>query len=380
MEKTHISEIQKEIQNEFTRINNNWLTLHYKTSVALFVFSFFVELLIGYIMANSDQLSTTIPKFIFKFIIVPVTLNLVCILIDFFVMRSSSISQDKKVYIISLLFIVMCFVLFTVHIAFSALYFMFSLPVFLTIIYANYVLTGITSMLSMIAMIFSELFIKWDIDKVSIYKDTNRFGDFLLSIFILLAFSAASMVVIRFEREKNTASIQKEMERFQLQKKIQMDELTGINNRRALHDAFKDMETDTTNSTYIFVMLDIDNFKTLNDTYGHIIGDKCLIHMGEILLKNCKDGVPFRYGGDEFCILFRNYTMEYVVEICEQIRSDLQSIKFEHLEDLKLTTSMGISGYAKYMDAARLIINSDQALYSAKAIKNTIHIYNKSIS
>ncbi|MGB8451966.1 MAG: GGDEF domain-containing protein [Anaerocolumna sp.] len=377
MEKTQISEIQKEMQKEYNRIDKKWLNLHFRTSAVLFIFSFFVECLLGYMMCNSDQLNTSIPVFIFKFIILPCILNFTCILIDYLVICSEKVSQEKKVYIVSILFVVICFVVFTVHIAFSALYFIFAIPILLTIIYAKYRLTVVIFLLCVVSVTISELFIKWDADKVSIYESTIRLGNFMISLFILCAFFAVSMVLIRFEREKNAAGIQKEIERYHLQQKLQTDELTGIYNRRALHDTIKEMEADETESIYIFAMIDIDNFKTLNDTHGHLVGDHCLSQFGRLLKINCRDAIPFRYGGDEFCILFRNYAMEDAAKICEQIKNELQSVTLADDIKLSLTASFGISDYSKNMDMTRLIANADQALYAAKAVKNTICIYQK---
>lgn len=375
MEKIQESDIQKEFQKEYNRIDHKWLGLHFRTSVALVAFSFFVECFLGYIICNSDELNTTVPIFIIKFILIPGFLNFTCIMVDYFVIRTGAISQKKKVYIVSFLFVVICFVLFTVHIIFNALYFIFAVPVLLTIIYADYRLTVKTSLLCMVSIVISELFIKWDLDKVSIYESSLRLGDFLISLFILCAFSAVSMVVIRFEREKNAAGIQKEIERHRLQQKLQIDELTGIYNRRAFHDAIKDMEGDDSGSTYIFAMIDIDNFKTLNDTLGHPVGDYFLVQLGRILKRNCGDAVPFRYGGDEFCILFCNCEMKEVIRICDQIKNDLRTVTIDSGENVTLTASFGIADYRNDMDAARLLINTDRALYSAKEVKNTIRVF-----
>lgn len=375
MDKTQISEIQMEIQKEYSRIDNKWLELHYRTTIGLVAFAFLVECVLGNFLLHSDQLNTTVPIFIFKFIILPGLINFFCIIADYLVIRSCTITQEKKVFIVSILFVVICFVLFTVHIAFSALYFIFAIPILLTIIYANYRLTVVTALLCMTSEIISELFITWDYDKVSIFASALRFGDFLISLFMLCAFSAVSMVAIRFEREKNAAAIQKELERHQLQQKLQLDELTGIYNRRALQDAIKDMETDESGSSYIFVMIDMDHFKKLNDTLGHPAGDFCLAQMGRILKANCKEAVPFRYGGDEFCILFRNVTMERVKKICRQIQFDLKKTTRDSGIGFSITASFGISPYTKEMDAANLLLNTDQALYSAKSVKNAIRVY-----
>jgi len=323
-----------------------------------------VECVLGNFLLHSDQLNTTVPIFIVKFIVLPGLINFLCLIADYLVVRSRTIPQEKKIFIVSILFVVICFVLFTVHIAFSALYFIFSIPILMTIIYANYRLTVITALLCMVSEILSELFITWDYDKVSIFDSVLRFGDFLISLFMLCAFSAVSMVAIRFEREKNAAAIQKELERHQLQQKLQLDELTGIYNRRALQDAIKDMETDESGSSYIFVMIDMDHFKMLNDTLGHPAGDFCLVQMGRILKANCKEAVPFR-----------NVTMERVKKICRQIQFDLKKITRDNSIDFTITASFGISPYTKEMDAANLLLNTDQALYSAKSVKDAIRVF-----
>lgn len=364
-----------EIQNEYKKIDYKWLNLHYKTTVGLVIFSLFVECVLGVIMCNSDELHTTIPIFILKFIIIPFVINMCCILIDYMVMHSKKLSQNIKVYIVSLVFIVICFMLFTAHIAFSALYFIFALPIMLTTIYVDYKLTTIASILSMASICISELFIKWDIDKVSIMKNANRLGDFIISLFSLLAFSAVCMVVIYFEREKNCASIQKEMEKYQLQQRLKLDEQTGIYNRIALRNELNDMEADKSENSYIFAMIDIDNFKEINDNLGHLVGDHCLLEFGKILTDNCSDATPFRFGGDEFCILFRNHTVESVIATCKKIQSDFKEINVKENKELMLTASIGIAIYTKGISTSKLITNTDKALYEAKTVRNAIRIH-----
>lgn len=372
MEKSYIIEIQ----NEYNRIDNKWLNLHYKTSVGLVIFAFLIECLIGWFMCNTDELHTTIPIYLLKFLIIPSALNALCIVIDYNVIHSVKISQERKIYIISLLIVVICFIIFTVHVAFSAIYFIFVVPILFTMIYGNYKLTTIISISSIAAVIISELYLKWDIDKVNIMEDPIRFGDFIITLFILVAFWAISMVVIRFEREKNAASIQKEIERQQLQQRLQIDELTGIYNRIAFRNAIKDMEEDETNNSYIFAMIDLDNFKNLNDSLGHLMGDHYLIEFGKVLRANCGDAVPFRYGGDEFCVLFCNRTLNDIVETCEKIQKDMKEIHVDNKTEVSVTASIGISIYSKGMVTSSLIINADKALYEAKTVKNKICIYN----
>jgi diguanylate cyclase len=230
----------------------------------------------------------------------------------------------------------------------------------------------------MVSVILSEFFLKWDLDKVNVMDNAMRLGDFLISLFLLIAFWLISMVAIRFEMKKNEASIQMEIERLQLLHKLNIDMLTGINNRFAFRNSVKDMEEDDSNNSYIFAIIDIDNFKKLNDTYGHLMGDHCLIEFGKILKENCVESVPFRYGGDEFCILFRNHTMEKVVKICEQIQIDLKKIIVDRKSGVHITASFGVSTYTKGMVVSKLITNADNALYEAKKAKDRICIHNES--
>lgn len=374
MEETNIIEIQ----NEYKKIDKKWMNLHYKISIGVVLFVFFVECCIGLLMYHTGEISSTLLVYIIKFLIIPSLLNVVCIAINYQVIHSKNLAQEIKIYIISLIFVVICFIVFNIHSAFSALYFVFAIPILLTTVYGSYKLSTITATLSMVGVITSELFIKWDVDKESIFGDGIRLGNFFISMFVLLAFYVICMVVIYFEKEKNVAGMQKEIERYKLQQRLQIDELTGIYNRIAFRNAIQDMEEDTSDNTYVFAMVDIDNFKLLNDSLGHVTGDNCLIEFGKILKENCKNARPFRYGGDEFCILFQNHTVNEAVEICKRIQSDLKTININGKTDLPLTASFGVARYASNMAPSKLIINTDKALYESKILKDTITVFKES--
>ncbi|HBV67045.1 MAG TPA: GGDEF domain-containing protein, partial [Clostridiales bacterium] len=116
-------------------------------------------------------------------------------------------------------------------------------------------------------------------------------------------------------------------------------------------------------------------FKSLNDALGHLIGDKCLIEMGNAMTENCEDGFPFRFGGDEFCILFKNRSVDNVVDICARIQKYMNEAAVRILPDRELTVSVGIASHKQKSDIARMVVNADHALYEAKSIKDTIQIY-----
>lgn len=372
------NEIENEIIEEYRKIDNKWLKVHYKTSLALVIFSHTFEIIIAYFIINTEQLNTTIPIFILKFIVIPAALNFICIFAQHFTVYSNKLSLKFKIYVVSFLLVIICFVLFTVHVAFSALYFIFVFPLILTTVYADYFLTALISFLGIAGLIISELFIKWDIDKVSIWQNSVRLFDFIISLVIILAISAVCMVIIRYERQKNRAGIQKEIERYELRHRLKIDGLTGIYNKKALHDALKDMEEDYANTKYIYAMMDVDNFKSLNDTFGHMVGDNCLIEVGRAMREKCMDGIPFRYGGDEFCILFKNRDVDGVKSICKAIQDDIRGSSDSIGLEKELTISIGIAQNDKNVSIAQLIANADKALYEAKSSKNIIRIFRDS--
>lgn len=364
-----------EIREEYKRIENDWLQLHYKILIGLVIFALAVECFLALIFLNSDLVTTTMSRYVWKFIVAPSGVNLICIGLITPALRTKRLSQNQKIYAVSLAFVVTCFVLFAVHNAFTATYYLFAFAIILTTIYANYWVTGITALTSMAALISAELFVKWDVDKISIFESTLRLGNFLVACFILLACSFVCMIEIRFERQKNEASIHKEMERHLLTQRIQRDELTGVFSRKALHDAMRDMDAKETGTDYIFAIMDIDNFKGINDQLGHQAGDLCLIELAKILTGNAGNATVFRYGGDEFCLLFPNLNMAEAVLICERIQEKLKGLYFESYPLPKLTVSFGLAAYSDQLNAARLFTSADQALYEAKKVRNSIRIF-----
>lgn len=366
--------LAREIQEGYDRIDKKWLNLHYRTAIALVFISIVVEGIFCCILSRAAVVSTSTTIFFIKYWIAPGAVNLLCVLIQTVIMRAKRLTQSVKIYIISLTFVMICFVLFTVHVIFAVLYFIFVFPVVLTVVYANYRLTTVTAVFCLASVFVSELFIMWDPLKVSILDNTLRMMEFRIGMFSLLSFYGVCMVVILFERQKNADVILGEIERKLLIRKLRMDELTGVCNRSALHGAFAQMQR-YPDKRYIFVIMDMDNFKTINDTRGHVVGDRYLAGLGKILTKNCVVGVPFRYGGDEFSILFEDCRMKKVVRICRQIQKDLRMMSREKQMDFILTVSMGIAAHRKGMDCHTLVSNADKALYQAKAARNAIHIY-----
>ena len=364
----------KKIKHKYARIDSDWLMFHYHLAIALIIFSFVTEVLIGLFLINSDMLNTSITIYFLKYLLIPSLINFSSIGFTAYIVKKQSYSQVLKAYVVSLTMILSCFVLYTVHSAFTAVFFIFAIAILLTTIYANYRLTLVTIIFSFISILISELFIYWDLDKISVMQSTERFSDFVVALLILLAFSFVIMIIIHFEQKKYEVSIAIEQERALLQQRIQVDELTGLFNRKGLHQALKEVE-ENDKDKYILAVADLNGFKQTNDVYGHLVGDKVLVEFAKILKENDQNLTSYRYGGDEFCLLFKGYDQDMVVAICEAINDKTKLIKLPEHNDLKISVSFGIASYQDEIDPVKLFIQADQALYEAKSSMDTYRIY-----
>ena len=146
------------------------------------------------------------------------------------------------------------------------------------------------------------------------------------------------------------------------------DFLTRLNNRRSL---FAYLEKEKRSSQFIFICVDLDNFKQVNDIYGHHMGDEALLIVTRVMNENFPEDFIARLGGDEFLIVINRETdMEQVKEQVKEFQSRLMSEYTQSEEFTKLTTSIGIAketldNCGKY-DFDKILRQSDRALYKAK--------------
>jgi diguanylate cyclase (GGDEF)-like protein len=151
----------------------------------------------------------------------------------------------------------------------------------------------------------------------------------------------------------------------------QIDGLTGVYRRRALDEKLKEevIRAQTFKTTFCLMLLDIDHFKDLNDTYGHQFGDQVLQQLGEILRGSVYDtDFVGRYGGEEFAILLPRAQPDGVLRKGEAIRSAVEGRAFQLAgERVQVTVSIGIAHFPRDGQTEDLIVQqADQALYEAK--------------
>lgn len=163
---------------------------------------------------------------------------------------------------------------------------------------------------------------------------------------------------------------QLETELHEMGEKVHEDHLTGILNRRGLDNAF---ERETSRSArhqvpLCYALLDIDNFKLLNDTHGHKVGDDALVYLVESVKDTTRpEDIVSRYGGEEFVILLPNTDLEEAVHILSRIRRNLTKKFFLHENKrLLITFSAGVAQLRPGESQESIFKRADEALYRAK--------------
>jgi diguanylate cyclase len=208
-------------------------------------------------------------------------------------------------------------------------------------------------------------------DVFDVAVDPQRIRDALVQ---LLADTAAVEALNQeFQLELHSASLEVEILRKELEKSqhsARIDPLTNIANRRAFNDAIAQSRSIPDNPISL-LLLDLDNFKRCNDTYGHLMGDRILEIVGEVLAGvQCESVFVARYGGEEFAVIVHN-SASVALPIAEEIRQKVAAIRIKKRNTKEvigaISVSIGVVQARSGEAVENLIERADVALYRAKA-------------
>lgn len=157
------------------------------------------------------------------------------------------------------------------------------------------------------------------------------------------------------------------------------DDLTGLYNQRYLEVILdRELSLAKRNDVQFSVLfLDMDHFKNVNDTHGHLIGSRLLYEVGQEIKRTLRESdVTFRYGGDEFLIILAHTGLDDAVVVAERIRLQVEKKRFLAREglDIRLTASIGVASVPDHATTKQQILKAaDEALYGVKkAVRNRV--------
>ncbi len=220
---------------------------------------------------------------------------------------------------------------------------------------------------------------------VVMVREEELFGLIVIEGF-LGSFSRSHIEWIELVCEFVTTMIYSRLQYEKLREFSIKDGLTGLYNHRYFYEILSNfIEQHIRYKKPLSVaMLDIDDFKKVNDVYGHLVGDKVLEGIAQIITNNIRSSdIAARYGGEEFAIILPETKAEDAYKVCERIRQKIMESEFV-LRDTKckVTVSIGVVGLMEeeIIDVATLVDRADSALYIAKRSgKNRVVLWNQTV-
>ncbi|MES9925833.1 MAG: sensor domain-containing diguanylate cyclase [Candidatus Thiodiazotropha endolucinida] len=198
-------------------------------------------------------------------------------------------------------------------------------------------------------------------------NDLSSIPIYISTIIYLLQFITIGLISGVFAKK----AVKKKFASIKLQQHATTDELTGLSNRRELHKT-AEMEFKRAyrfNRDYSILMIDLDNFKEINDSYGHSMGDEVLKHNANICLNSTRtEDLLARYGGEEFVMLLPETNIEGARQLAERICQDVREQPFDSGRGpIAVTVSIGVSEIdPDDISYSNILERADTALYQAK--------------
>jgi diguanylate cyclase (GGDEF)-like protein len=182
-------------------------------------------------------------------------------------------------------------------------------------------------------------------------------------------------ILVRVNTHITMLRLRKDLEtrNAELERLANTDYLTKLYNRRRFYRTSEKMFKEAMRTGYpiSITLLDLDYFKKINDTHGHMIGDQVLIHVARLIRDHCRENdMAARYGGEEFAILHPNVDKSAAFQVVEKIRKNVEGIPFTNEEnEIDVTFSAGVVDLESCKNCPRvddMFALADKALYRAK--------------
>lgn len=262
-----------------------------------------------------------------------------------------------------------CFILLLVHYSEPILVMTLFFPLLVSMFYLRRHLVLLAYLLALIDYV--SMFVihggakpYLDLKQIIIVACSLIFGAYLI-----LVFMRHSADLARDLRTTTESKQELMIQNILMDKLAKTDALTGLYNHITFHEYLDDLieQSEWSGLPLQLALLDIDDFKRINDTYGHRAGDMVLQRLAQTIREMVGDhDFAARYGGEEFAVIFTEKGLDEAVLILENIRKHISTIRHAELTDQSATVSIGVSEYRRGDGKEKLFTGADEALYEAK--------------
>lgn len=307
------------------------------------------------------------------YIALPTGTNLLFCALGKLGIESHKFSERVKNYIAVLTILGICFCISCFHNVYNVLACSLCFPIYISILFSDKKITQNISALAFVMLCISTFFGSIDGRR----NDHLLYIDFAILIELIVGSYFSALYLLKLEIEKNIKLKESYQAQMALSEQLKYDPLTKLYNMSTFYNVLADA-LENSELPLSVAVIDIDNFKNVNDTYGHDNGNTVLIYLSNLLQTYCSGlGDAFRYGGEEFAVIFQNETEEDIKDTLERLQRKFASHHFKFSEKAKITFSCGIAMIQDNTYKPREIFDlADQAMYEAKTTgKNKTVIY-----
>lgn len=346
-------------------IEARWQLLVWRTVIAICGVTFALSWILFGVHRVEKNIGSGL--YMLEYIFIPMIIQIITLVVCYFMIKADNISNEKKNYVvIGLIFVSIGVISFTYY-SILPLIMLPSLTIVATALFADQSLTVWSGVA--VAILTAIDMVRYHFEYTDRVAGLNWVG--ALSIFLLLIILLCVMVVIVNTHTKALmSSIMGSYNRqVTLMSELMIDPMTGLYNRRSFEESLeKEIESvEQTGVKSYVTIFDIDHFKEVNDTYGHSNGDIVIKALCKMMKEKSKDmGLAFRYGGEEFVILFHDVELSKVMNVVEDIRTEFRCYYFHFMNKDGITCSCGVAEYIKGESSKAWFNRADSALYQAK--------------
>ena len=346
-------------------IEARWQLLVWRTVIAICGVTFALSWILYGVHRVEKNIGSGL--YMLEYIFIPMAIQIITLVVCYFMIKADNISNEKKNYVvIGLIFVSIGVISFTYYSVLPLI----MLPILTIVATALFADQSLTIWSGVVVAILTVIdMVRYHFEYTDSVVGLNWVG--VLSIFLLLIILLCVMVVIVNTHTKALmSSIMGSYNRqVTLMSELMIDPMTGLYNRRSFEDSLeKEIErAEQTGAKSYVTIFDIDHFKEVNDTYGHSNGDIVIKALCKMMKEKSKDmGLAFRYGGEEFVILFHDVELSKVMNIVEDIRTEFRCYYFHFKNKDGITCSCGVAEYIKGESSKAWFNRADSALYKAK--------------
>ena len=353
----------EKIEKIFNEEQSKWCTAIFASNLIFASVIFLMELIMCLVFEIQGLREQPFGEYIFWYMFLPTALNVIILSVGYVVMRLLRDRQDLMNHVPLTQLTLICFVLAMIHRVFFVTFTTFCFPIFISVIFHDRKMTRRLTALSLVCLTLIQF-----VGPTLNPSDTKYFfSSYLVAAAIVLSANILCDLLMQYENHKDKKLEMLHRSRMEILDQLKYDQKTGLHAHTSFQTGLKKLVDEAElGKRPAVAVLDIDDFKKVNDTYGHVKGDMVILELARIMRENCGDKyTAARFGGEEFAILFQDGTIDDYIHTVEAIRQGIERIPFDFRKE-PVTVSAGIAIWKSGWGTTEFFNRADEALYISK--------------